>query len=337
MSFHRKTRARRVPSSATAVCWVLATGGFVVLSACGGGGLDEAGGGSGGTSGSSGNGGSAGQTQAVNFSVPESGGAISVPTSSGETLEFAFPASAAGTAVTLTLTTASEAGLPEGQPGQVIDLAPHGMLFEDPIIVRSNGELPVVLHFSGNDPQAAPEMLAANASGDGLELWHFSTLAFMPGVSCRLTMSGRAPMCNSMFVNTSIEQTCTSSDGCFEFWMACCTIPGEFCQYGSNNRTFGTIRNESPGANGRCGGGEGGTGGDAGSGGVGGGSGGRAGEAGTAGEAGQGGYSAGGGTGGDGGRGGDTGVPGGGGMAATGGTGGDGGHGGEAGVAGGSM
>ncbi|HEY6560132.1 MAG TPA: hypothetical protein VI072_22765, partial [Polyangiaceae bacterium] len=197
MSFSRKSRSRGVRPSATALCWLIATAGFVALSACGGGGLDEASGGSGGSSGSSGSsgkGGSAGQ-QTVNFTVPESGGAISVPTSSGESLEFAFPASAAGTAVTLTPTSAEAVGLPEGQLGQVIDLAPHGLQFEDPIIVRSNGALPVVLHFSDGDPQAAPEMLAANDSGDGLELWHFSTLAFMPDVSCRLTMSDRAPIC----------------------------------------------------------------------------------------------------------------------------------------------
>jgi hypothetical protein len=204
----------------------------------------------------------------VSFTVPESGGAISVPSSDGSSVEFSFPASAAGLEITLTPSSATSLGRAEGEFAQVIDMQPHGTVFEDPVLVRPSG-LPVVLHFSSQDPEAAPEVLPMNANGDALEIRHFSRLAQMPEASCVPTQTwDRAPNCVSLFTTMYVELTCTTSDNCLETRISCCTLPGETCGFGSNSGRYEVVRNEKKGADGYCHDGEGGRGGAGGTGGI---------------------------------------------------------------------
>ena len=115
---------------------------------------------------------------AVVYTVPTGGGSVSVPV--GDTaIELTFPASAAGRTVTLTPTTAASIGYPAEDVEAALALAPAGMTFDDPILVRPASGEPLVAHVPTAPGPQVPELLALSDDGSALLLSHFSTIAVM--------------------------------------------------------------------------------------------------------------------------------------------------------------
>jgi hypothetical protein len=168
-------------------------------------------------------------SHAVTFTIPEEGGEVDVALPNGESVNFEFPASAAGRTVILTPTDGSAIGWGATEFPHVIALSPHGAEFEEPVIVRPSNRAVTMLHFTSEGQKTRPEILTGNPDGDGLELYHFSALAQFPKGSCVSDVIwDLSPDCPpSLFFTTYIHQSCKTMDGCFETSASCCVRPGE--------------------------------------------------------------------------------------------------------------
>ena len=188
--------------------------------------------------GNDGGGGGAGPGGGVTYSVPEGGGSVDVKTASGNVLTFEFPASAAGKTLTLTPSTATSIGWGK-QFDDVIRMEPDGTQFADPVRVKPSKKNLLLLSFPNQASKSAGEGLPLAASGDALELSHFSTLVVVPpGSSCN-TNSGwevinGAVECQAFGAkSTYVGFGCTDHAYCLKINAHCCALPGSTeCQLG---------------------------------------------------------------------------------------------------------
>lgn len=168
----------------------------------------------------------------ASFTVPTAGGNLMVVGLSGQAISFMFPASAAGEDITLTPRSAADIGWPDGTFGDVIEMAPDGLVFDDPVIVRpESGDL-LAFTFPTSTTQSSPEPLLLNADGTGLELHHFSTMAFVPpGLSCEgdngWVVSNESSQCGDAGTNTQFMQfSCNGASFCYQIEASCCAPEG---------------------------------------------------------------------------------------------------------------
>jgi hypothetical protein len=220
----------------------------------------------------------------VDFRVPQGGGDVDVTLSSGESLKFEFPASAAGLDVTLTPESGSTIGW--SQFPEVIRMEPDGTTFDDPIVIKPSSKNVLVFDFPTSAQKSPAEGLALNGSGDGLLLEHFSTLVVVPpDVSCTSQSGWNATdndeRCSEFApATTGIEYTCKAYEYCLIITARCCATQGkDACELGMDDLT---LRYQPADTNGGqypyCDRGNGGTGGTSGQGGT-------AGQGGVAGQA----------------------------------------------------
>ena len=117
-------------------------------------------------------------------------------------------------------------GLSASEFPEVIEMLPHGAVFADPVVVRRENKSTLMLHFASAAP-TAPELLLPNAAGDGLELRHFSYLLPFPTIACTtLTDWAMSPHCPSLLIDSFVEMSCKSADGCIDLDVSCCVPAG---------------------------------------------------------------------------------------------------------------
>ncbi len=242
-------------SSLLNVCCALGVVGVLAVG-CGGDDTNSAATGTGGTSAGNGSGGegagagsSAGGsstvTAAVTYEVPTSGGGVEVPLPSGESVGFEFPASAQGMTVTLTPDTSASIGWSDGPFTDVIRMEPDGTQFVDPIIITPPNAETLVFDFPSTGAKSAAEGLPLSSDGQGLELYHFSTLAVLPpGVSCgnktgwRVT-DNAAECAGNGDATSLIDFSCQDYSYCLAINSTCCAPPGkQSCELGMHGLTL---------------------------------------------------------------------------------------------------
>jgi hypothetical protein len=177
----------------------------------------------------------------VTMKIPSSGGTVSITGSSGKPIAFEFPASAGGKTITLTPGKPEDLGWNKGDFSDVIKLEPDGTTFSDPVIVKPGSKDVLVLTLPSSSTQSQPEGLALNATGDGLELSHFSTLVVVSAsTSCGATSGWtHAPesdaRCTLAGYTDWLNYACTSNPFCKELTAHCCAPPGaKACALGFN-------------------------------------------------------------------------------------------------------
>jgi hypothetical protein len=225
-------------------------------------------GGTAGNGGNSGNGGNGGDTNngpdasdgsvpgQVQFMVPANGGDVDLPVGD-ETITFAFPASAAGLEITLTLAEAGDIGWDADDFSVVIQMEPDGTVFDDPVIVTpSSGDL-MLLNFPASSDKSAPDQLPLADDGSGLELSHFSYLGILkPAQWCEssgwIDYPNSARCANEGALSTFRQFTCKNYRFCSVTEAYCCVPPSdagaiEGCSLGSAylGYSFTTVGNVS--------------------------------------------------------------------------------------------
>jgi hypothetical protein len=105
-------------------------------------------------------------------------------------LKFQFPASAAGTRVTLRIVDDATLGL-DGKFPHLIEMLPHGIQFNPPVLVTPDWtkETPVLRTFADAAGAAQPEVLGISSNLAAFELAHFSYIA-VDGISYNCPFPG---------------------------------------------------------------------------------------------------------------------------------------------------
>jgi len=195
----------------------------------------------------------------VNATIPAGGGNVPVALPSGQLVTFAFPASAAGKSVTLTPTDSTAIGWPAGQFSDVIKMEPDGTTFADPVVIKHASKDLLVLDFSSSGARGPGEGLPLNATGDGLLLEHFSTLAVVPsGKSCDSSSGWNgtpdsANCANAGAATTSMDFACKGYNFCQIIQAHCCVLPGATaCQEGDANVTVSYTESDGNGSHPYC-------------------------------------------------------------------------------------
>ncbi len=197
-----------------------------------------------GAAGEAGEAGEAGQagspgTSNVVYLIPNGGGEVEVATHSGNVLRFDFPASAAGKTITLTPDSSASVGWDDGRFQDVIRMAPDGLVFNDPVIVRPQSKDVLLFDYATSGEKSPAQGLPLNEQGDGVKLSHFSTLVVVPAsVSCLSTSGWNASAgnaaCSAYGSNsTKIDFTCKAPQYCLYISASCCAPAGSTeCQLG---------------------------------------------------------------------------------------------------------
>ncbi len=163
------------------------------------------------------------------FTVPSGGGSIDVQGQSMK-ITFAFPASAAGKAITIALGAAADTGFPAGTFSDVIKLGPSGERFADPILVKPEkpNRVGSVLTFAQSGMKGPASAALYNASTGSYEMRHFTALVIAPpGKTCDSEGatdspdSGRCPADASTFR----QLTCKGFSYCVVSSGSCCIDP----------------------------------------------------------------------------------------------------------------
>lgn len=212
----------------------------------------------------------------VTFTIPRGGGQVAVTLRSGNEVTFDFPANASGQAIELVPRTSADIGWPDGRFTDVIELLPKGLTFTQPVVLRSKKNDLMVLHVSdASGTKSAPELLPLAASGEGVELSHFSAIAFIPpSSSCDTSNGWRALSASSACqdagdATTGLTFECNALAYCFKITASCCVDPAhatDGCRIGDPHLTYVIEPAGSaaaaypwcPAANGTGGGGQGG-------------------------------------------------------------------------------
>jgi hypothetical protein len=193
----------------------------------------------------------------VEFTVPVTGGAVTVTGKSGISVEFAVPASAAGKKITFTPTTAAEIGWSDPNFAEVIRMEPDGSKFPEPIVVRPSSKALIVLDFPSSATKSAPEGLALNAAKDGFLLYHFSTLVvFSPEYNCesqqgwvKTDEAKQAATCTDPAFPVLLELNCLTHPYCMQIDASCCVAEGETgCDSSSSSLSLTYSRADETGA-----------------------------------------------------------------------------------------
>jgi hypothetical protein len=192
----------------------------------------------------------------VHFLVPTNGGSVDV-TAGGSVVTFTFPASAAGEQITLTPGTATDIGWDPGDFAGVIQMEPDGLQFSPPVIVNSGDEDLMFLDFPSSATQSAPEPLSLAADGSGLELNHFSTLAWVPPSgwcqSSGWNDTADSQLCSGHGANTILREFgCKNYRSCSIFTAQCCVSSSDGgaaqgCTVGSDLLSYQHIRTDTNG------------------------------------------------------------------------------------------
>jgi hypothetical protein len=141
----------------------------------------------------------------------------------GQELKFEFPASAAGETITLRLVDDATYDL-EGQHPNLVEMLPHGLVFDPPVLVTPDwsGEVPVLRTFA-DAAGASHEILAIAPDKRAFELPHFSLLSVnsiafncpFPGTDvygvstlCKSTQQEKVYYCDDTTVCLAIRAHC---------------------------------------------------------------------------------------------------------------------------------
>jgi hypothetical protein len=161
--------------------------------------------------------------------------------------------------VTLTPTDSTAIGWPAGQFSDVIKMEPDGTTFADPVVIKLASKDLLVLDFSSSGARGPGEGLPLNATGDGLLLKHFSTLAVVPtGKSCDSSSgwngtANSASCANAGAATTSMDFGCKGFSFCQIIMAHCCVVPGATaCQEGDANVTVTYTESDGNGSHPYC-------------------------------------------------------------------------------------
>ncbi len=177
----------------------------------------------------------------VSYTVPKAGGSVRVVGKTGMIVDFEFPKTASGKAIVLTPVAASDIGWPTTQFAEVIKLEPDGSTFKDPIVVRPSTQDVIVLDFHSVAQKSGGDGLPLNASGDGVLLSHFSTLAVVPTQSSCGKTSGwvigsaaqGSAKCKNPAFPRYISYSCSDTPYCVSIDADCCApASATACQLG---------------------------------------------------------------------------------------------------------
>lgn len=228
------------------------------------------------TTGGVGNGGDGGNSQVdpVNYKVPAGGGEVTLSLPGGGSIEFAFPASAAGQDIQLTPGASEDLGWEAGTFSQVIHMEPDGLEFDDPVIVTPSNNDVLVFSYPTQGEKGPAEGLPLSADGKGIQVHHFSSLVVLqPGMSCTSSSGWNGTRnhesCAEAGTSTTrMEYGCKAYEFCLAITASCCTQPGATaCKLGDPGLTLSYVP-VNPGAPyDYCSGVVGGTGGGSGTGG----------------------------------------------------------------------
>ncbi|MDB4933215.1 MAG: hypothetical protein JWP87_187 [Labilithrix sp.] len=172
---------------------------------------------------------------AVTFTVPAGGGAVDFHGSATK-ITFTFPASAAGTTITLAPATPADIGWPAGQFAEVVQMGPEGTRFVDPVTVKpeKKGAVSAILSFAGTGTTKGPASpLTLAAVGDAFELRHFSALVIVPpGKLCDSEGYGtpvpNSPSCASAGAASTLRTViCKGLSYCVSIDARCCVDPND--------------------------------------------------------------------------------------------------------------
>jgi hypothetical protein len=195
----------------------------------------------------------------VNATIPAGGGSVPVALPGGQIVTFSFPASAAGLAVKLTPSDSASIGWPTGQFSSVIKMEPDGAAFADPVVIKLASKDLMVLDFASGGAQGPADGLPLNATGDGLLLKHFSTLAVVPsGKSCDSTSgwngSADDARCATFGAATTyLDFACKGYNFCQIIQAHCCALPGATaCQEGDANVAITYTESDGNGSHPYC-------------------------------------------------------------------------------------
>jgi hypothetical protein len=192
---------------------------------------------------------------ASEFMIPAGGGSTQLTGASGATITFAFPASAAGTKVTLTPTTAGAIGWGTSAFSDVIRMEPDGLAFSPAVRISvSNGAL-FVLDFPSSETQSSPEPLPLAEDGSALLLSHFSTLAVVaPDQACESSSgwqdSADSERCTSAAASVFRSFACKNYRFCHVVEAHCCVAPNTTevgCRLGDANLSLAYVPTASNG------------------------------------------------------------------------------------------
>jgi hypothetical protein len=160
------------------------------------------------------------------FVVGPNGTTHTLTLPNGQALKFDFPASAAGQTITLRLVDDASYDL-EGQHPNLVEMLPHGLTFDPPVLVTPDwsGAVPVLRTFADAAGASQPEILAIASDKRAFELSHFSLLSVnaidfncpFPGT----TVNGISTLCKS----TQWEKVyyCDNTTTCLAIRAHCCT------------------------------------------------------------------------------------------------------------------
>lgn len=158
------------------------------------------------------------------FVVGANGTTHTLTLPNGQALTFVFPASAAGETITLRLVDDADYGL-EGQHPNLVEMLPHGLQFNPPVLVTPDwsGPVPVLRTFADAAGAADPEILPIAPDLKAFELTHFSLLSLngidfncpfagtdVPGVSklCKSTQEEVVFYCDNTTLCRAIRAHC---------------------------------------------------------------------------------------------------------------------------------
>lgn len=188
----------------------------------------------------------AGET--VSFTVPPGGGQVAVTLQSGNEVTFDFPANASGKAIELVPRTSADIGWTDGRFTDVVELLPKGMSFTQPVVLRSRKNDLMVLHVKDTGGvKSSPELLPLASNGQGLQLSHFSAIAFIPPSSSCDTGNGwraqaTATACQDTgAATTALTFQCDALAYCFKVSASCCVSPDratDGCRIGDQRLTY---------------------------------------------------------------------------------------------------
>lgn len=184
----------------------------------------------------------------VSFTVPPGGGQVAITLRSGNEITFDFPANASGKAIELVPRTSADIGWSDGRFTDVIELLPKGLTFTQPVVLRSKKNDLMVLHVSdANGAKSAPELLPLAPNGEGVQLSHFSAIAFIPPSSSCDTGNGwhaqaAAGTCQDAGeATTALTFQCDALAYCFKVTASCCVNPeraADGCRIGDQHLTY---------------------------------------------------------------------------------------------------
>jgi hypothetical protein len=118
----------------------------------------------------------------VTYMIPPGGGSVDFTTSAVGKVTFTFPASAAGTTITLAPSSATALGWPADQFLDAIKMGPDGTRFADPVGVKFEKPALVgaVLSFADNGAKGPASPVDFDQATGTFVLRHFTSLAILP-------------------------------------------------------------------------------------------------------------------------------------------------------------